>query len=193
MATDVRVSLTIEGADTSGKKTSTKIPYINPTISNETMKDFAEKCAALSADTYIGTTKTTEEDITNGGEDSDLEDVGYALTAGDTDVEVPSIIKMADWSELSVDAPWSSPLMSKYGTQTHSGAQTVTFSGLKPVNSEVKFTDGYVRIIFKGDGHVFASGNNLFQLQVHVAPTDTAKGATLYLYLQGVAEDTEAI
>lgn len=67
MANETRVSLTIEGADASGKKSSTKIPYINPTISNETMKDFAEKCAALSNDTYIGTTKTTEEDITNGG------------------------------------------------------------------------------------------------------------------------------
>lgn len=66
MANDIKVSITIEGTDTAGKKTSTKIPYINPTISDDTMKEFAEKCAELSADTYIGTTKTTEEDITNG-------------------------------------------------------------------------------------------------------------------------------
>ena len=66
MASNVKVSLTIEGADTSGKKTSTKIPYVNPKISDDTMKTFAEKCAALSTDTHTATLKTTEEDITTG-------------------------------------------------------------------------------------------------------------------------------
>lgn len=60
-----KVTLTIEGIDQVDKKTSTKIPYINPNISDAVMKTFAQKCAALSDDTHTGTIKTVEEDITN--------------------------------------------------------------------------------------------------------------------------------
>lgn len=73
MATNTRVSLTIEGIDPNGKTSTNKIAYVNPTLSNNIMKTFAEKCNALTNDTYIGTTKTTEEDITNGGDSGKTE------------------------------------------------------------------------------------------------------------------------
>ena len=59
-----KVTLTIDGIDTNEKKSSTKIPYVNPNASDDVMRTFANKCAALSTDTHTATTKTTDEDIT---------------------------------------------------------------------------------------------------------------------------------
>ena len=64
MANEKKVTLTIDGVDASNKKSSTKIPYVNPNASDEVMRTFANKCAALSTDTHTATTKTTDEDIT---------------------------------------------------------------------------------------------------------------------------------
>lgn len=59
-----KVTLTIEGLDANEKKSSTKIQYVNPNASDDVMRTFANKCAALSTDTHTATTKTTDEDIT---------------------------------------------------------------------------------------------------------------------------------
>lgn len=59
-----KVTLTIDGVDANEKKSSTKIQYINPNISDDVMRTFANKCAAMSTDTHTATTKTTDEDIT---------------------------------------------------------------------------------------------------------------------------------
>ena len=59
-----KVTLTLDGVDQANKKSSTKIPYINPNVSDDIMREFANKCAALSTDTHTATTKTTDEDIT---------------------------------------------------------------------------------------------------------------------------------
>ena len=60
-----KVTLTIDGLDANEKKSSTKIQYVNPNVSDDVMRTFANKCAALSTDTHTATTKTTDEDITN--------------------------------------------------------------------------------------------------------------------------------
>lgn len=65
MANEKKVTLTIDGIDANNKKSSTKIPYVNPNASDDVMRTFANKCAALSTDTHTATTKTTDEDITN--------------------------------------------------------------------------------------------------------------------------------
>lgn len=65
MANEKKVTLTIDGIDANEKKSSTKIQYVNPNISDDVMRTFANKCAALSTDTHTATTKTTDEDITN--------------------------------------------------------------------------------------------------------------------------------
>lgn len=186
---DSRINAEYTFTDVSGKKSTKNLTDLSATATDAQIAALVEGLNSLTTNTLSQINRVETTDITNGG----LENAGYALSAGDTDVEVPSIIKMSEWSELTVDAPWSAPLISKYGTGTQSGAQNLTFSGRKPVNSEVKFTNGYVRVVFKGDGHVFAQGTDLFQLQVHIAPTATAQGATLYLYLQGVETDTEVI
>lgn len=59
-----KVTLTIDGLDANQKKSSTKIQYINPNASDDVMRTFANKCAALSTDTHTATMKTTDEDIT---------------------------------------------------------------------------------------------------------------------------------
>ena len=59
-----KVTLTIDGVDANEKKSSTKIQYVNPNISDDVMRTFANKCAAISTDTHTATTKTTDEDIT---------------------------------------------------------------------------------------------------------------------------------
>lgn len=59
-----KVTLTLDGVDTANKKSSMKIPYVNPNVSDDVMRTFANKCAALSTDTHTATTKTIDEDIT---------------------------------------------------------------------------------------------------------------------------------
>lgn len=59
-----KVTLTIDGIDANEKKSSTKIQYVNPNASDDVMRTFANKCAALSTDTHTATMKTTDEDIT---------------------------------------------------------------------------------------------------------------------------------
>lgn len=190
MASDKQVSITIEGADTSGKKTSTKIPYINPNISDTTMKEFAEKCAALSSDTYIGTIKTTEEDITNGGS-STLEEAGYTFWTNDSDTMPAGYIPLNNYS--GEELTYELQIVSKYGRGTDSGVQQLTFSGKKPKGTELRLWNGKFMCEFTGTTYAEGAESTLQQLQVHIAPTATAKGATLYLYFDSPDENMEAI
>lgn len=59
----VKVSIQITSTDPNDKKITDKIPYVNPTATNEQLVDFAEKLLALSNNTYLATTKITEEAI----------------------------------------------------------------------------------------------------------------------------------
>lgn len=59
----VKVSIQITSTDPNNKKISDKIPYVNPTATNEQLVEFAEKLLALSDNTYLTTTKVTEEVI----------------------------------------------------------------------------------------------------------------------------------
>lgn len=59
----VKVSIQITSTDPNDKKVTDKIAYVNPQATNEQLVDFAEKLLALSNNTYLATTKITEEAI----------------------------------------------------------------------------------------------------------------------------------
>lgn len=61
---DKTVSITLNGIDSSDKKTSSKIAYVNPNLDNATLAQFGSMCADLSTDTNTSIVKTTDEDIT---------------------------------------------------------------------------------------------------------------------------------
>lgn len=59
----VKVSIQIASTDPNDKKVTDKIPYVNPQATNEQLVDFAQKLLALSNNSYLATTKITEEAI----------------------------------------------------------------------------------------------------------------------------------
>lgn len=58
-----KVTIQISAIDTSGKKITDKIPYVNPEVTNEQLTNFAIMLEQLTNNTYTGTTKITEEAI----------------------------------------------------------------------------------------------------------------------------------
>ena len=61
---DKTVSITLNGIDSSDKKTSSKIAYVNPNLDNATLAQFGSMCADLSTAPNSNIIKTTDEDIT---------------------------------------------------------------------------------------------------------------------------------
>lgn len=59
----VKVSIQITSTDPNDKKVTDKIPYVNPTATNEQLVEFAQTLLALSDNSYLATTKITEEGI----------------------------------------------------------------------------------------------------------------------------------
>lgn len=59
----VKVSIQVSEIDTSNKKQTEKISYVNPEATDEQLTEFAKKLVALTTNTYTGTTKITEEAI----------------------------------------------------------------------------------------------------------------------------------
>ena len=58
----VSIQVTTQEPNSNAKKTD-KVTYVNPEASNATLKQFAQKLAALSENRYMSTTKITEEAI----------------------------------------------------------------------------------------------------------------------------------
>lgn len=59
----VKTSIQITSIDTSNKKTTDKIGYVNPEATDEQLVEFAKALERLTTNTYAGTTKITEEAI----------------------------------------------------------------------------------------------------------------------------------
>lgn len=59
----VKVSIQITSTDQNDKKVTDKIAYVNPQATNEQLTDFARMLLNLSDNTYLATTKITEEAI----------------------------------------------------------------------------------------------------------------------------------
>lgn len=59
----VKVSIQITSADSNSKKVTDKISYVNPTATNEQLIEFAELLTSLTDNSYVATTKITEETI----------------------------------------------------------------------------------------------------------------------------------
>ena len=57
------ISMVIQSTDSSAKKQTNTVTYINPTATNEPMRTFAQKIIALTTDTYVGVTKVTKESV----------------------------------------------------------------------------------------------------------------------------------
>lgn len=53
----------ITSNDNNDKKVTDKIAYVNPQATNEQLVEFAELLTSLTNNTYIATTKITEETI----------------------------------------------------------------------------------------------------------------------------------
>ena len=56
-------SITIATTDQMRKKKTTNINYVNPTATNEKLKQFAQMLTALTNETYEATTKVTKESV----------------------------------------------------------------------------------------------------------------------------------
>lgn len=106
-----KVTLTIEGVTQADKKTSTKIPYINPNISDDVMRTFAQKCAALTDDTHTGTTKTIDEDITT----AEAEKPKVTLLLSTYAMEHLNFSSAPAYDQEDFDAERESPLFSGTG------------------------------------------------------------------------------
>lgn len=59
----VKVSIQITSTDPNEKKVTDKIAYVNPQATNEQLVEFAQMLLNLSNNTYMATTKITEEAI----------------------------------------------------------------------------------------------------------------------------------
>lgn len=59
----VKVSIQITSTDPNEKKITDKIAYVNPQATNEQLTTFAQMLLSLSDNTYMATTKITEEAI----------------------------------------------------------------------------------------------------------------------------------
>jgi len=59
----VKVSIQISSTDANEKKVTDKIAYVNPQATNEQLVAFAQMLLNLSNNTYLATTKITEEGI----------------------------------------------------------------------------------------------------------------------------------
>lgn len=59
----VKVSIQISSTDTSDKKITDKISYVNPEATNAQLAEFAQMLTALTTNSYLATTKITEEAI----------------------------------------------------------------------------------------------------------------------------------
>lgn len=58
-----KVTIQITSQDANGKKVTDKISYVNPQATDAQLTEFAQKLNSLTGQTYIGTTKITEETI----------------------------------------------------------------------------------------------------------------------------------
>ena len=58
-----KISIEIDTTTSSGKKTTTNVNYINPTATNDKLRQFAQMLVALTTDTYGGVTKITKESV----------------------------------------------------------------------------------------------------------------------------------
>lgn len=59
----VKVSIQISSTDTADKKITDKISYVNPEATNAQLSEFAQMLTALTTNSYLATTKITEEAI----------------------------------------------------------------------------------------------------------------------------------
>ena len=57
------VTISIVTVNSSYKKQTTNVSYVNPEATNENLREFASKLIALTDDTYLSMTKITKESV----------------------------------------------------------------------------------------------------------------------------------
>ena len=55
--------MVIQSTDSSAKKQTNTVTYINPEATHEQIRTFAQKIIALTTDSYVGVTKVTKESV----------------------------------------------------------------------------------------------------------------------------------
>ena len=58
-----KVSIEISTTSAMGRKMTTNIVYVNPTATNDKLRQFAQMLVALTTDSYVGVTKITKESV----------------------------------------------------------------------------------------------------------------------------------
>ena len=57
------ITISINTLDTSDKKQSMNVSYINPEVANNKLVEFAQMLTALTTDSYVGVMKITKESV----------------------------------------------------------------------------------------------------------------------------------
>lgn len=173
--------------DMSNKKSTKNLPYLSTSATDNQIKALVEGLNGLTTNTLTEINRVETTDITNGG----LEEAGYTFWTNDSDTMPAGYVPLDRYS--GEELTYELQIVSKYGRGTDSGVQELTFSGKKPKGTELRLWNGKFMCEFTGTTYASGSESTLQQLQIHIAPTATAKGATLYLYFDSPDENMEAI
>ena len=57
------ITISINTIDTSDKKQTMNVSYINPEVANNKLVEFAQMLTALTTDSYVGVMKITKESV----------------------------------------------------------------------------------------------------------------------------------
>lgn len=79
----METSLSMKTTDTTGKKNTTTLSYVNPNASNNLLKTYAEKLASLTSDTYNGATKIEKTNLDE--ESTKTARTGYIISGVEKD------------------------------------------------------------------------------------------------------------
>lgn len=198
---NTKVSITINATDSNQKKTATKIPYVNPQASDDVLKTFAEKCAELSSDTYTGTTKTTEEDITDATNQPTPWVSVDATTIQQKHVSNGFYIIQAGTAQQRLLLQFANPLTGLITDEAFYNG--IVVSGYKPIDYSIK-TDfstqsGQPNNYFLAIGrnteqeHTFVGGNVIKTMAIHLPELGDMPAQTMYVYFMGDESDFEEV
>lgn len=88
----METSLSMKTTDTTGKKNTTTLSYVNPNASNALLKTYAEKLADLTNDTYNSATKIEKTNLDE--EPAKTARTGYILTGSEPHATVTAPINV---------------------------------------------------------------------------------------------------
>lgn len=152
MAT-VGTKLTIESTSVNGKSSTLNVGYINPNVTDGTLKTFADKLFSFSTNNVKGVYRVTTENITDASEDTPTPEIDsgtytYQLNAVDQVFNINSTnssvtLTMSTTATNSEEVDWNTDPSGnmEIGTESQEGAQLsipVSFNDFTPGNRYLK-------------------------------------------------------